>query len=230
MKLLIAFTVTGILLVQGCAFSQKPEQSVTCWLNVEYIKCLNNYLPCECEKDVGTYFSINIDTSLTSELYRIALLRHEQMESFYYRLKKDSINKYDILKSDDIKEKLGTIFFDKDTLHLCENGVISKYVQTGTSSRLDNNSHLTDNVSLINKAFTDRGYATLNKILLQDTLQCDCNKWLGGINLLSIKGKSDSWVLEQIKDSLLIYKAINEESDPDDPIIKERIHEYKWIK
>jgi len=230
MKLLIAFTITGILLVQSCAFSQKQEQSVTCWLNVEYIKCLNNYLPCECEKVVETYFSINIDTSLTSELNRIVLLRHEQMESFYYRLEKDSVNKYDILKSGDIKEKLGAIFFDKDTLHLCENGVISKYVQTGFSSRLDNNSHLTDNVSLINKAFTDRGYATLNKILLQDTLQCDCNKWLGGINLLSIKGKSDTWVLEQIKDSLLIYKVINEESDPDDPIIKEMIHEYKWIE
>jgi hypothetical protein len=228
MKLLIVFTISGILLFQSCVFSQEREQSVTCWLSVEYIKCLNNYLPCECEKAVKTYFSINIDTSLTADLHRIALLKHEQMESYYYRLKKDSINKYDILKSDNITEKLGAIFFNKDTLRLCENGIISKYVQTGTCDRLDNNSHLTDNVKLLNSAFVDKGYPTLNEILSHDKLLCACNKWIGRLNLLSINGRSDSWILEQTKDSLFIYKVINIEADPDDPIIKEKIYEYKW--
>ena len=186
MKLLIAFTISGILLVQSCAFSQEQEQSVTCWLNVEYMKCLNNHLPCECEKVVETYFSINIDTNLTSELHRVAMLKHSQMESYYYKLKKVNENKYDILRNDN--SRMGSLIFNKDTLCLYEDNIISKYVQTSFSKRLDNNSHLTDNIVLINKAFTDRGYATLNKILLQDTLQCARNKWRGGVSSLSIKG------------------------------------------
>jgi hypothetical protein len=230
MKLSTVFTIFCVAFIQNCTFSQVKNQNVTCWLNIQYTDCLNNYLPCECEKVVRTYFAISIDTSLEPELHRIALLKYGQMESFYFRLKKVGIDKYEILKSENLNEKIGSISFNKDTLYFYEEDMFSKFILTGTCRRLDNTSVLIDNAKLINKAFINKGFTSLNEILTQDTLQCDCNKWIGGLNFLSIKGKPNSWVLEQVNDSLFIYKVINIESDPDDPIIKKKIYSYKWLK
>jgi hypothetical protein len=78
---------------------------------------------------------------------------------------------------------------------------------------------LSINVTLLNDAFLSRGYMSLYEILKQEKLYCDCNKWLGGVNLVT--GQNASWVLEKRKDSLIIYKYINDKEPKELPALKD---------
>lgn len=208
---------------------QENKNQTTCWLNVQYIDCLNNNLPCECEKSTDSYFSIALDTSLNVDANRITLLNHEQMEPNFYRLKKISDNKYEILMSEDVYKETNIVFIDRDTLYLNTDGVKAKFIKSNLCDGFNINSYYKDNIKFLNKAFVDRDYETLEEILHEDSLMCACNKWLGGLNLITIKGKPDSWTLKMSSDSLFIYKVDNRE-DPDDPIIEKKLHGYKWIE
>jgi hypothetical protein len=179
MKILIAFLTYGFLFFISYSMPLKSKETVTSWLNVEYVNCLSTKLPCDCEKSVDKYISINVDTSLNPTMERITLYKHSQMEPFFYKLNRLNKNRYEILTGKEKPKKLGAIFFNEGSLYLYDQNVKIKYIKVGVSSNLDNDNYPIKNVVLINNALKKRGNPSLNKILSEDSLRCACNK---GIN------------------------------------------------
>jgi hypothetical protein len=202
------------------------ESKGTFWLNIDYIVCLESKLPCECEKLTETYYSLVLDTNSNCKSCGITLAKYQQMEPYFYQIKKKPLNEYEILNKDN--NRWAKLLIKGDTLSFIENNVLSKFKRMRELKDFDKKQYIEYNVSLLDKAFTLRGYPTLEEIIGQKSLICECNKWMGNTNILYIKGEPKSWVLEIVNDSLQISKIVNIESDPDDPLKTEKIKSYKW--
>jgi hypothetical protein len=227
MKVLILILSTfQLFTLQSCG--EEVKDNVYSWLNVGYIECLENRLPCECERLTETYYSIVVDTISKSKNYGVALLKFNQMEPYIYPIKRIDSNKYAVLKSKKDSTSWGSIIMKKDSLYFTYDNILSKFFNSKNANAYDWKSYMAGNVTLLNRSFVKRGYPKLEEITKQDSLLCNCNKWMGNVDLLYVKGKSQSWILEIKNDSLHIDVIINADRDPDDPVHTEKLISYKW--
>ena len=228
MRLLILTLLCSQILVSQRCNSQEALGKGVGYLNIDYIECLEDGMPCDCERSIKTYYSLALDTNTQSKNYGVALSKFEQMEPFIYSIKKTGLNEYYVhnkLTQDTTWAKLQINY---DTLFLTVNNKLSKFIQSGISKEFDRQFYLQDNVKLLNESFAKRGYPRLEEIVDNDSLKCDCNKWMGNVNILYVKGKPLSWIIEMIGDSLQIKKIVNIDRDPDDPVQTEKVNSYKW--
>jgi hypothetical protein len=212
---------------QNCT-SKENENVGQSWLNIKYVKCLKNSLPCECEKKIKEYYSLVWDTNADSKKFGIALLNFEQMEPYIYPIKKITSNEYAVLKYERNDSSWAKVVIKGDELQFIESGVVSKFTKSKKSNGYDLEHYYKDNVDLLNKAFVSRGYPKLEEIVQEKILNCDCNKWMGHVDLLSVRGAPKSWIIEMKDDSLHILKVTNADRDPDDPVETEKVGSYKW--
>lgn len=211
----------------SCA-SKENEDKGRSWLNVKYIECLKNSLPCECEKNIGTYYSLVLDTNSDSKNFGIALSNFEEMEPQLYPIKKITSNEYAVLMSREDASSWAKVIVEDKELQLIEGNAVSKFTKSKKSTGYDLNHYYEDNVDLLNGAFTARGYAKLEEIVKENELKCDCNKWMSRLNVLYVKGAPKSWIIEMKNDSVQILRITNTDRDPDDPVQTKKVASYKW--
>jgi len=216
-----------VFITQACA-GQNSIKNNFCWLNTEFIECVKNKLPCECEEITLTYFSITLDTVPDSRFYGIALLKSQQLEPFVYPIRKLELNKYELLVAEDSNNSWARIEILNDTLFFFEDNTLSKFINLHGCSEFNALHYRKANVDLFNKALEDRGYPRIEAIVGHDNLGFYCNHWLGGLNLLSTQGKPFGWVINILNDTLTINEIINIERDPEDPILMKEIHCLRW--
>lgn len=226
MRVLISIAFVFLLFAfQNCNSKGKEAQS---WLNIEYIECIKNSLPCECEKSIRTYYSLVLESDAGSKNFGIALSNFEEMEPHIYPIKNTAPNEYVVLKSRDDTSIWAKVIVKENELRFIEGNSMSKFIKSKKSNSYDLNHYYKENVALLNEAFTARSYPRLEQIVNENNLNCTCNKWMGGINLLSVQGAPQAWTIELRNDSLLINRVINIDKDPDDPLQTERLAGYKW--
>lgn len=215
----------AVLLILGLSWKPDKRKSFTKnWINIEYVKCLKSRLPCECEEMAVPFFLIRLDTNQTSKSFGIRFYGSSNMEFMSKRLKVKSQNTYDVF--DNLNDSLhyyGTIVLKDDTLTFFnKNNEKLVFANFGNSLADDEYQYTKENIILLNESFQKRQYESLNKILGQNILYCDCNKELGGVNLVS--GGKKSWILEQRNDSLYIFNYLNSLDDKSlPPVIKKKI-------
>jgi len=207
-----------------------PQNTQDCsnWINTDYINCLKNKLPCECEKEVVSYFIIKLDTIKLS----ILLLKYVDLEEEQYNIRKVSDSSYNVITINEVNNKcIGKIFINDQRLYYIDDSneklVFDYFGVSNFGNTVDDSKF---NIELLNKAFLNRGYLNLEKIVQYDSLACYCNKWKGKINFLYSLGEPQSWILEIKNDSLFINTVTypNEDPDPDDTIIPKKFKAYKW--
>lgn len=194
------------------------------WLNTVYIDCLNNQMPCECEKYVETYFSLSIN----ADYKWVSICEYTYSECGIFYIKKIDNNKYGILHWQKKDSIWATIEISNDSLYLIKNDTLSKFIQSNTVKGYDAKHYSKDNVEILNKSLIARGYPTLEEIVGHDSLYCECNKWIGEVNLLSVNKRPMHWELKIENDSLFFYKETNSHRDIDEPSIIEVIKAFKW--
>lgn len=204
------------------------KEETQCWLNVKYVECLKNRLPCECQEAVGTYYQLALEVNAGSDDVGVALSKFEWMEPGIYPIRRIALNEYAVIRSQQDVSAWATIVVNGDELRLTEGATTLTFSPSTTSKKYNVQHYLTDNVQLLNEAFAMRGYPKMEEIVKADTLRCDCNKWMGNIDLLYVKGAPRSWIMEMTKDSLIISKITNADRDPDDSVQTERVSSYKW--
>ena len=225
MKKIIIVIFCGIAVFVESFVESKEKDDGSSWINVQYIECLKNHLPCECAKNVETNVFLSIDT----KNHVIMLNKYGQMEPYIYHIRKIKLNEYEVINWDE--SILAKLSLKNDTLYFISGSIHSKFIQSEITKQYDIQHYYKDNVYLLNKAFVARGYPRLEQIINHnhESLGCDCNPWIGNINLLSVKGKPLLWVIFMANDSLYIEKVINkEDNDPDDPIQTAKFVSYKW--
>jgi hypothetical protein len=226
----ILITIAALLVLSSFIMPNKQSVRRSNWINVKYKRCLENKLPCECEKITKTYFTISLDTNAKSESFGALFLKYDENEFDEYNIEKKPDNTYGAFrKIKDSIYSMGHLVLKNDSLYYFdEENVKSAFIHYGNSN--DEYDYRKENISLLDNAFIKRGYHKLENILNQDSLSCDCNKELGKINLISIDKKSRAWIIEQDKDSLLLYDYVNSSEGKREPpaIIKKLFKGYKW--
>ena len=221
--ILILFSVFTVKSQQNKSKEVEFIQSSS-WLNTVYVDCLNNQLPCECEKYVNTYFSL----SISSNYKWVSICEYTYPECGIFYIKEIDNDKYGILHWQKKDSIWATIEIANDSLCLMKNDTISKFIKSNTVVGYDAKHHSKDNVELFNKSLISRGYPTLQEIVAHDSLLFNCNKWIGEVNLLSVKGRPLHWVITIEDGSLNFYKVTNSGRDPSEPMITEKIKSLKW--
>jgi hypothetical protein len=211
---------------QNCT-SKESESTAQSWLNIKYIECLRNNLPCHCEKITETYFSLSVETNPDSKNYGIALSKFDWMEPYLYPIKKLTNTEYAVLKSGEDATSWAKLVLKGKELEFIENDIVSKFSKS-KYNEYNAQHYLNDNVNLVNQSFVARGYPTLENILKENSLNCDCNKSMGNVNIVYVQGAAKSWIMTIKNDSLEINKITNTDKDPDDPVQTEKVSGYKW--
>lgn len=227
MRILNIALLNYLLFITQACVGQNISNNVFCWLNIDYVECMKNKLPCECEEITQSYFSITLDTATHSKYYGIALTKFEQMEPFIYNIRKIKLNEYDVLRGEN-NYCWARIVIINDTLHFIENNTLLKFVISGGCSEFNSQHFKKMNVEIFNKALEFRGYPRIEEIVGQDYLMFECNKWLNNSNVLYAKGKPHRWIISILNDTLTINEVIDEDRDPEEPIQTKKTHSFKW--
>lgn len=228
MRITISLVIIFEFFTLESCVSKEGEDKGQSWINVKYIECLKNSLPCDCEKITQTYYALSLDTDSQSKGFGIALSKFEQMEPNMYSITKIGVNEYIVHKSREDTTSWAKLIIKGEQLQFIENDTLSKFAKSKEAKGYNVQHYLDDNVTLLNEAFTSRKYPKLEKIVNEDSLKCDCNKWLGNVNVLYVKGAPKSWIMEIRNDTLIIKKITNFDRDPDDPIQTEKVVGYMW--
>jgi len=229
-KLFVLIGLWGIVLYP-CAGQNIDSIRGAYWINVDYIRDMENYLPCECADSINYWISVYVATKLTedsdyernTQIPEVKLNRILQTEPGQFYIVSETATRYVISEDNN---KFYDLTLKDDTLLLIDNIRSQKFVK---QSHLINNNKV-DNVVLLNKALTMLGYPAIKTILKTDSLELDCAPSWGNINLVySFEKRSLYWVLEISEGYLHIYKVINPMRDPLDPVLKKEIKRLKWV-
>jgi hypothetical protein len=214
-KLLISTIIIGTLF---CNY-QEPKNKK--WLNVDYINCLKSDLPCACQKKVGKFYALTLDTNKLSKNYGVSLAQYRDREPSNFLTKRTLPNTYDLFKNDkDDTIRIGKLIINKKELNFIYNDLENLHFLLSPVQNLYEYQYEKQNVFLINKLLKSRGYLTLEDILNEDSLSCSCNKDFGNINLIISEGGKKYWIIEKEMNSFLIYNT-NRPDGPDDTLKKE---------
>jgi hypothetical protein len=173
---------------------------------------------------------LTIDTNSSSKNFGVALSKYKLLEPNIFSIKKIGLYEYEVISNESNAATWAKLLIKKDSIYFIENTTQSVFYKTNSSNKYNIQHYGFDNVDLLNKSLATRGYPRIEDIVKDDSLTCECNKWKGNINLLSVEGKPQSWILELKNDSLFINTVTypNDDPDPDDPIISKKFKAYKW--
>ena len=208
----------------------------TSWISLDYIRDMENYLPCECFDSINYYNYISIVPKFVDEdiendeqmIPEVVLHQVIQTEpTLFYILDADS-TKYVI--SEDSKNRDFELILNGDTLLLIDSIGSSKYIRSTIPFDFWESKYsiVLDNITLLNKSLSLRGYPTIQSILKEDSLKMFCNAWLGNRNMIGAPKTKKSWVLEINNSYLYIEKVINHR-DPLDAVKTKLFKKLKWV-
>lgn len=233
--LIIAFSYT-----LDCNSQNIDNIRGTSWISLDYVRDMENYLPCECFDSTNycCYISIaqklNRD-SIDEEEQNIpdGILNYiVQTEHRLFHIIAEDSDKY-IIEGEDGNWNSKTfelILTKGDTLLLVDGISSSKFIKSAIPFDFweSKNPVNLENIALFNKSLSLRGYPTIQEILKEDSLRMDCNAWLGNRNMIYSPNTKKSWVLEINNSFLYIEKVINYH-DPIDPIKTKVIQKLRWV-
>jgi hypothetical protein len=237
MKAVRLSVISVIIWIMMCVplFSMAQSDSLKQnWVNLAYAKCLTNQLPCMCEKIAGIYFSATLDTNQNSNSYGVSFMGYRIMEAEDCSIRKVSANTFGIhSKGSDSIPAYGTLRLKGDTLYIDQDNSESTFVRYHIPARNISDPYQKENIILLDEALKRRKYPALEDLLKEDSLSCDCNNWMGQVNLISAMGedRGKSWILELRSGNLLIYyisNISNRPENPDDRVERKLIKKYKW--
>ena len=196
---------------------------------------MENYLPCECFDSINYCCFVSVapklvadDTMKEQHIPEVVLNYVIQTEpAQFYILDADS-GKYII--SIDSKNKDFELTLNGDTLLLTNSIYSSKFIKSAIPFDFWNSKNFvgSENINLLNKSLLSRDYPTIQDILKEDSLQMNCNAWLGNRNMIYASNTQRSWVLEISDGFLYIEKVINHH-DPLDALKTKVIRKLKWV-
>jgi len=233
--ILLFLTITFLSVSDGSGQNINSIRG-TSWISLDYIRDMENYLPCECSDSINYYSFISIapklvaDDTMEEQYIPEGVLNYiiQTEPTQFYILDSDS-TKYII--SGDSKKRNFELTLNGDTLFLIDGISSNKFIKSVIPFDFweDKYSVYSENITLFNKSLSLRGYPTIQKILKEDSLRMDCNAWLGNRNIIYSRDKRKSWVLEINNGYLYIEKIINPNRDPLDAIKTKVIKKLKWV-
>lgn len=187
------------------AFESSKPEGKSIWINHQYLKCIEDGLPCECLNKV-TYTLLNVDLQ-----NHLATVYENNADGGVLYLKEMNPNNYFLsLDKKDTANPFLSMRITGDTLYLNDHGVISLFV---LRSEINGNEY-NEIIGKINlKALVNRIGAEdqfIKEISSDNLSLLLCNPEIGNINLLSTTGNCENrWIIEKSSTSISIYRFEN---------------------
>ncbi|HNF48350.1 MAG TPA: hypothetical protein PKO18_04390 [Chitinophagales bacterium] len=203
----ISFNINLFYLLFQLAFTTScvSQDKYNYWVNLNYSKCLQSKLPCECINSTQSFIFIITTNKQASRFWGISNSDPEYGEYYLY---KKGTNRY-YIKSINLQEmsKFGFFLISNDTLeNIHENNRKEFFTKYYTSDSIDFSTYAKQNIALIDTALKNKGYKSLQDITMENNIGCECNFELGEINFISTKGLLKYWILENDSSVLNLYE------------------------
>lgn len=206
--------------------SKKMERQGV-WINEKYLKCLENELPCECEKKTNSLIVIRISINSQNGVASGWLFSSNDIEYQPFFLKQRSETDFDIYLTKDTTNLYGKFIFNESELEVLLNSSKEKIsFKYGANTRVNPSEFHHENVNILNKSFKQRGIPDLQNILKEDSLGCYCKKWNDEGNY--IYSKNRSWLIERKKDSIFFYERVDTSMSAPPKIMKNLLIKFKF--
>ena len=239
MRYTLVFSIYLFFLSFACFGQEIDKIRNSSWLSVDYIKQMKNHLPCECADSVNYcyYISVapkNINDRLEEyedSLPEVIINYIIQTEARGFYITYSDFNKYVIFGEDEKwKNKTFELKLKNDTLLLIDSSNYKKFVKSELPfDYYATRSYYYNNIILLDKALSLRGYPSIQTILKDDSLHFSCNAWLNNLNIINSYKNRKWWILEIIDGYLYIRKIIKQ-VDPQAPIKTKVFKILKWDK
>ena len=208
----------------------------TNWISVDYIKQTENCLPCDCADSVNYPYYISIDNdNITKEdiIFPEVIVNYiiQTEPDLHYIIFADTDKFVISNKSNKWEDKVFELTLNNDTLLLIDNNNSSrKFIRSSLPFNSYNDCYgCIDNIALLNKSLSLRGYPSIQTILKVNDLVFKCRALPEDkVNILYSQKKPKSWVLEIDNGYLFIRKVLNPQRDQFAPIITKVIKVLKW--
>lgn len=129
----------------------------------------------------------------------------------------------------EVNTQIGTISLDKAKMVFQDQQTEQTvFIFYGSSSFSNTIEYSKENINLLNKAFIQRKYKSLETILKEVGLNCSCNRDLGRQNFIWNDKGNKSWILQIENDSLNISTIAKLKMDRKDSVLTKRIWVDKW--
>lgn len=226
LNLIALFFLLGVFFISGTNKTLYAEFSPTgIWINTTYSKCMENNLPCECEKKTKKYIYLKFENPDKYGTIYAWTYHSGDLEPKYIQLKKlEQEGCYEVFSGYDILVKLGSIKLSQMNLEFKESNkdeFLINFVKGGDDFDVEN-------VKLIDSGLAQRKCASLEAILDTAPINCYCNKWSIGGNVIYLKNSRKSWLLEVDQDSLYIYSLLDTSIVAPPLYIKSFYKKSKW--
>lgn len=219
-----------IFVLPSCSIiKDEPTDRIICWLNKDYFNCLKTSLPCECQEEVGEYYSVALDISKR----KIILNGYGQMEPYTFPIEKKG-GKYEVLTK---RMVMNNIFLKKYSVEIKNDSLIlesdtDRYVFL----QINNNNikctcngyfNNTCSLKLFNVELKRRGHPSIEKILGYNNIIFDCNKYFK-FNYLTTRDARKLWIVEMVEGNVVIKEVITIEKLPKEELRTKTIAILNW--
>ncbi len=234
MKVYTLFYVLLSILIFGCSLENSTEKITQKsiyknYINPNYLKCLENELPCECYTDIT---SITIDSNYVS-IFGGGI----EPSGYPYEVRNDTL--FTIQNNEYIGENNETIMVENEFIDyiILKSDSILFYnddkeilLTTLEGNRYDSLDvyyfqHIL-NTDFLVKKINDKEFVDNLSINKNTSFSCNAMK---GVNLLWNKPPQKTWVLEKENDSLVVYQDLTSPHLSHPVIVKKEFYKkYKW--
>lgn len=187
--------------------SEEQAQVGSNWINLEYINCLNNDLPCSCLTDID-YILIEFNVKSPND---IKLLEPKlNIEELLVKISENNIFK--VYTHPEASDIFFSFTITGDTMIVSNGEMTQKYIRY---KQVDNSQKGAQfigklNVLMLQKLINSKNFDIKKELGISEESLLHCNIGLGNINLLYKREDcNNKWILEKDEDKLLIYKYIN---------------------
>ena len=214
-----------ILTFFSCSF--KNEGLKKNWLNLEYVSCLKQRLPCECLNgiEISAIIFDSDQDSMNTYVYE------KNMDYGLWKVIRHN-DRFRVYEAQSPLVPQGDINISRDTLTFFNKaGIKQVFINYPEFESSGYDSYLGRvNAFLVNQSFNRKGHKLFD-ILPSGPYEIYCNYEAGEINLISVSGECDNkWILEQKNGSVSVYKYVNscDGKRIQPSIVKELYRKYKW--
>ena len=186
-----------ILISNSVLFSQNKYLGKSNWVNIEYLNCIQENLPCKCIKfhSIINFIKLNID-SVNNSFNRNDYLRWKvNSDTLFFEL----VDFFDHLDGKDSAYGKGFVINDTLVYSDLRRNQVRRYIKNDTLKYFDD---FPQTLIKINNQLRLNGEKTIHEILNEDTLFFDCDLQF---SINRIHNDSLVWLVEINYDYLFIY-------------------------